>query len=157
LGVRRRRVRDLHQPAAAARIPGRGALTPIFSPRPRFGGEGGKTLGATMNVDIILVGVNPKMVAAWRTTFENNPEVQVVHGSILEAPASAWVSPTNSRGQMDGGLDAILKGHFGGKIEKRLQQEIARLYNGVLPVGHATCVETCSAVPRYLISTPTMM
>jgi O-acetyl-ADP-ribose deacetylase (regulator of RNase III) len=110
-----------------------------------------------MNVDIILVDVNPKMVAAWRTTFENNPEVQVIHGSMLEVPASAWVSPTNSHGQMDGGLDAILKGHFGAKIEKRLQQEIAKHYGGVLPVGHATCVETGSAVPRYLISTPTMM
>ncbi len=109
-----------------------------------------------MLVKVVLVDVNPRMVEAWRSTFEENPEVEVAHGSMLQQDVDAWVSPTNSKGSMDGGLDAIIKGFLGPKIESRVQQEIARVHGGFLPVGHATCVPTGAAVPRYLISTPTM-
>jgi O-acetyl-ADP-ribose deacetylase (regulator of RNase III) len=109
-----------------------------------------------MLVRVILVDVNPKMVAAWRATFEENPEVDIVSGSMLEEQVSAWVTPTNSKGSMDGGLDAVIKKHLGAKIEAAVQKEIARLHGGSMPVGHATCVETGRDMPRYLISTPTM-
>lgn len=110
-----------------------------------------------MLVAVTLVDINPKMVAAWRETFEENPEVRIVQGSMLEQAVGAWVSPTNSRGSMDGGLDAVMKKHFGPKIEKAVQQEIGRLYGGVMPLGYATCVPTGAHQPRYLISTPTMV
>lgn len=110
-----------------------------------------------MLVHVTLVDINPKMVAAWRETFEENPEVQIVQGSMLQQHAGAWVSPTNSRGSMDGGLDAIIKNHLGAGIEKAVQKEIARKYGGVMPIGHATCVPTGREAPRYLISTPTMV
>jgi O-acetyl-ADP-ribose deacetylase (regulator of RNase III) len=109
-----------------------------------------------MLVKVVLVDVNPRMVEAWRSTFEENPEVEVVHGSMLQQDVDAWVSPTNSKGSMDGGLDAVIKGFLGPKIESRVQQEIARVHGGFLPLGHATCVPTNAPLPRYLISTPTM-
>jgi O-acetyl-ADP-ribose deacetylase (regulator of RNase III) len=109
-----------------------------------------------MLVQVTLVDVNPRMVQAWRATFEENPEVQIIQGSMLEQEVDAWVSPTNSKGSMDGGLDAIIKNHLGAKIEARVQKEIGRLHAGFLPVGHATCVPTGTDVPRFLISTPTM-
>jgi hypothetical protein len=84
-----------------------------------------------MLVKVILVDVNPKMVAAWRETFEANPEVDIVHGSMLAQEATAWVSPTNSRGSMDGGLDAIIKTFLGGKIEQTLQKEISPAFTMV--------------------------
>ncbi len=110
-----------------------------------------------MLVKVILVDVNPKMVQAWRATFEENPEVDIVDGSMLNQTVSAWVSPTNARGSMDGGLDAIIKNFLGAPIEKRLQQEIAKVYHGLMPVGYATCVPTMMAIPKFLISTPTMV
>lgn len=110
-----------------------------------------------MPVKIQLVDVNPKMIAAWRSTFEENPEVEVVQGSMLDQEVDAWVSPTNARASMDGGLDGVIKGHFGPAIERRVQLEIKRRYGGLLlPVGHATCVPTGAARPSFLISTPTM-
>ncbi len=109
-----------------------------------------------MLVRVVLVDINPKMIAAWRTTFEENPEVEIVQGSMLDQPVSAWVSPTNARGSMDGGLDAAVKGRLGNKIQTRLQQEIARQHGGLLPVGHALAIPTGENQPRYLISTPTM-
>ncbi len=107
-------------------------------------------------VKVILVDVNPKMVEAWREVFEEHPEVSVVQGSMLDQKVSAWVSPTNAKGEMAGGLDGVIKRHFGQKIQTKVQSEIARIYKGSLPVGNATCVETGSAVPRFLISTPSM-
>ncbi|MBX3192491.1 MAG: macro domain-containing protein [Labilithrix sp.] len=109
-----------------------------------------------MLVRVILVDINPKMVAAWRSTFEENPEVDILSGSMLDQQVSAWVSPTNAKGSMDGGLDAVVKKHFGQKIETALQKEIAARYGGNFPVGHALSVETGKDMPRYLISTPTM-
>src|SRR5947209_15387276 len=94
---------------------------------------------STMLVRVVLVDVNKKMIDAWQSVFEENPEVEIVHGSMLEQPVSAWVSPTNSKGSMDGGLDAVIKKHLGSKIEAKLQKEIQLRYGGSLPVGHAIC------------------
>ncbi len=110
-----------------------------------------------MLVKVVLVDINPKMVQAWRTTFEENPEVDIIEGSMLDQRVSAWVSPTNGRGSMDGGLDAIIKKNLGAMIETRLQKEIQRSHGGLMPVGHATCVPTDKSMPRFLISTPTMV
>ena len=93
-----------------------------------------------MLVRVVLVDVNQKMTKAWRATFEENPEVEVLDGSMLDQQVSAWVTPTNARGSMDGGLDLVIKKHLGAAIESRVQQEIKQRYNGFLPVGHAISV-----------------
>lgn len=110
-----------------------------------------------MLVRVVLTDINPKMIAAWRETFEENPEVDIVAGSMLEQPVSAWVTPTNAKASMDGGLDGVIKKHLGASIEKKVQAEVKRLYGGTMKVGTATCVETGRDQPRFLISTPTMV
>ena len=109
-----------------------------------------------MAVKVILVDVNVQMTEAWRASFEENPEVEIVNGSILDQKVSAWVTPTNSRGSMRGGLDAIIKRHLGDRIETKVQAEINKLYLGIMPIGCAVCVATDMTTPRFLISTPTM-
>src|SRR5262245_24135104 len=106
---------------------------------------------------VVLVDVNAEVVRAWRAVFADEPAVEVVHGSILDQEVDAWVTPTNASGNMDGGLDAVLKRHFGARIEKKVKAEIDRLYQGHLPVGSATCVPTGEDGPRFLISVPTMV
>lgn len=110
-----------------------------------------------MSVKVVLVDINPKMVKAWRDTFEENPEVEIVQGSMLDQRVDAWVSPTNSYGNMDGGLDAVIKNNLGQKIEQAVKKCIADRFGSTLPVGHATCVPTGRQKPGYLISTPTMV
>ena len=75
---------------------------------------------------VVLVDLNAKVVQAWKAAFEDTPEVEIVRGSILKEDVAAWVTPTNARGSMDGGLDAVIKGRLGQKIETALQKEIAR-------------------------------
>jgi O-acetyl-ADP-ribose deacetylase (regulator of RNase III) len=110
-----------------------------------------------MLVKVVLVDINPKMVKAWQDTFEENPEVEIVQGSMLECQVSAWVSPTNSAGRMDGGLDLVIKNHLGASIENQVQADIKQRYGGKMQVGFSTCVATGRTLPRYLISTPTMV
>lgn len=110
-----------------------------------------------MFVKVVLVDVNPGMIKAWQESFEGNPEVEIVHGSMLEQHVSAWATPTNSQGRMDGGLDGVIKRYLGPKIEKRVQQAIKDEHGGRLPIGRATCVATDAPLPKYLISTPTMV
>lgn len=110
-----------------------------------------------MQVKVVLVDINPKIIGAWKQSFEGNPEVEIVHGSMLDQPVSAWVSPTNSAGRMDGGLDLVIKRALGDRVERALQAQIKQRYQGSLPVGHALAVHTERPQPRYLISTPTMV
>ncbi|MCX7665911.1 MAG: macro domain-containing protein [Gemmataceae bacterium] len=109
-----------------------------------------------MNLKVKLVDVNPAMVEAWRDAFVQAPQVEIIHASMLTQSTDAWVSPTNSRGSMDGGLDGVIKSYLGNAIEKKLQSEIKKHHKGSLPVGHATCIPTGKKHPTYLISTPTI-
>ena len=109
-----------------------------------------------MDITLTLVDVNPKMVHAWRQSFEQNPEVAVVHGSMLDQRADAWVCPTNAGIRMDGGLDAAVKGFLGPQIEAAARRQMAERFGTTLPVGCATCVPTGRDAPRFLVSTPTM-
>jgi O-acetyl-ADP-ribose deacetylase (regulator of RNase III) len=116
-----------------------------------------------MFFSITLVDINARLVRAWQEAFADLPEVQVVHGSILQLQTDAWVTPTNVRARMDGGVDAVMKRYFGDTIEKRVQREINCRHGGRLPVGRATCVSTGGLhvppgghQPRYLVSAPTM-
>jgi O-acetyl-ADP-ribose deacetylase (regulator of RNase III) len=109
-----------------------------------------------MTVKVRLVDINQHMIDSWKTSFEENPEVDIVHGSMIDQYVDAWVTPTNSRGVMGGGLDAVIKRHLGPQIEQRVQAEITKSHNGRLPVGCAVCVPSGASNPWFLISTPTM-
>ena len=105
---------------------------------------------------VVLRDLNPKVVAAWRSAFADNPEVDIAVGSILDQRVDAWVSPTNSRGAMDGGVDAAIKRHLGPGIQLRVQRAIRDQFAGWLPIGSAVCVRSGAKYPKFLISTPTM-
>ncbi len=108
-------------------------------------------------LNVVLVDVNTAVVRAWQAAFADTPEVEITHGSMLSQPVDAWVTPTNSQGSMDGGLDAVIKRFLGSKIERRVQTEIKKRFDGAMPIGSATCVPTDAELPKYLISTPTMV
>ncbi len=110
-----------------------------------------------MRVRIVLIDINKKMVNAWRSTFEENPEVEILDGSMLAQSVDAWVTPTNAKGSMDGGLDAVIKGELGQQIENKVQAAIKQSHGGHMPVGHATCVPSGRSQPKFLIPTPTMV
>ncbi|WP_067476739.1 macro domain-containing protein [Nocardia amamiensis] len=104
---------------------------------------------------VVLTDINPQVVEAWRAAFADNPEIEIRRGSILDEYVDAWVTPTNSRGLMDGGVDAVIKRHLGAGIQLRVQRAIRDQFAGRLPVGSAVCVPSGATNPKFLISTPT--
>ncbi|MEU4167102.1 ADP-ribosyltransferase domain-containing protein [Streptomyces sp. NPDC026665] len=106
---------------------------------------------------VVLTDVNERVVEAWRAAFADTPGIEIRKGSILDEDVDAWVTPTNSRGRMDGGVDAVIKRYLGSGIQVRVQRAIRDRFAGVMPVGSAVCVPSGATVPRYLISTPTMV
>ncbi|GLW33007.1 hypothetical protein Areg01_59450 [Actinoplanes regularis] len=105
---------------------------------------------------VVLTDVNPRVIKAWESAFADSPGVEIHKGSIVNQRVDAWVSPTNSRGAMNGGVDAVIKQHLGAGVQLRVQRAIRDGFDGSLPIGSAVCVPSGAAVPKFLISTPTM-
>lgn len=98
----------------------------------------------------------PEMALAWVQYFSDRGPWSVGSGNILREEADAIVSPANSYGHMDGGIDLAYRAHFGLKIQNRLQKVIAERFDGKLPVGRAVVIPTSNRrIPR-LIAAPTM-
>ena len=105
---------------------------------------------------VTLCSRDEQMIVEWQKEFGQYPWVQVVHGDIFNQRADAVVSPANSFGCMDGGLDYQLSEFFGWGLQKKVQRIIREKHDGELLVGQAEIVETGRSEFPYLISAPTM-
>ena len=107
-------------------------------------------------MNLTLVDLNPGVVNAWAKVFADVPEISVQLGSIFDHPCDALVSPANSYGHMNGGIDFSISKILGWHIEKRLQEKLRQKHHGELLVGQAEIIPTEHADFPYLISAPTM-
>jgi O-acetyl-ADP-ribose deacetylase (regulator of RNase III) len=105
---------------------------------------------------LILSAVDRRLDAAWRKACDGLEFVSFHFGSILEAGADAVVSPANSFGFMDGGLDAVYFNYFPGDIQMRVRRQILDRHGGELLVGAADIVDTGDAKIPFLVAAPTM-
>ncbi|BAV04334.1 O-acetyl-ADP-ribose deacetylase (regulator of RNase III), contains Macro domain [Filimonas lacunae] len=107
-------------------------------------------------MNIILSAIDARLITAWKAVFAEEENVVIMEGDITQVKCDAIVSPANSFGFMDGGLDYALSERFGWELEKRLQTMIKELPEGELLVGQALVLETGDKHIPYLISAPTM-
>jgi O-acetyl-ADP-ribose deacetylase (regulator of RNase III) len=107
-------------------------------------------------MNLILTAVEKSLVDAWRKFCGDLDFVTMYHGSILEVGCDAVVSPANSYGFMDGGIDAVFMNHFGSDIQMRVRRQIYDYHHGELVVGQADAVETGNERIPFLIVAPTM-
>jgi O-acetyl-ADP-ribose deacetylase (regulator of RNase III) len=103
-----------------------------------------------------LRDINAGIVKAWGQAFADVPEVRVSRGDIFEHSADAIVSPANSFGFMDGGIDLLYSRYFGWRLQTDLQALLAEQHYGELPVGQAVVVATGNDVIPFMVSAPTM-
>lgn len=94
--------------------------------------------------------------AHWRRVFGDRPDVEVLQGDICQLRVDAIVSPANSFGFMDGGLDYTLSERFGWDLQETLQQAIRARPLKELLVGEALVLPTKDPEVPWLISAPTM-
>jgi O-acetyl-ADP-ribose deacetylase (regulator of RNase III) len=107
-------------------------------------------------MNIILAATDKSLAEAWRRFCSDLPDVKIHEGSILEAKCDAVVSPANSFGFMDGGIDLAYSRFFGWHVQERLQLAIAERHHGELVVGNAEIVETEHPGIPFLVAAPTM-
>ncbi len=105
---------------------------------------------------INLVALEPALADAWELVFQDVENVNITRGSIFDHPADALISPANSFGYMNGGIDFAISKNLGWHIEKKVQERIRSEHYGELLVGQALLVETDHRDFPYLISAPTM-
>lgn len=105
---------------------------------------------------LYLVDTSLDIVTAWETAFSKFEGVTIECGDILNLAHDTLVSPANSYGYMDGGIDRIYRDHFDIQIEHTVQKEIGKREEGYLPVGESIVVPTHDKVIPRLIVAPTM-
>ncbi|WP_116787099.1 macro domain-containing protein [Flavobacterium psychrotrophum] len=107
------------------------------------------------NLNIKLVHYNtPALGAAWQKHFEFDPNVQIVDANIFDAQCDAIVSPGNSFGFMDGGLDLFISQKYGWDIQAELQRRIKQLSLNELLVGQTEIMQSRSG--KFIVCAPTM-
>ncbi|NUP12300.1 MAG: Appr-1-p processing protein [Polyangiaceae bacterium] len=109
-----------------------------------------------MPMEILLVDHHAALTRAWSEVFAEHEEVTVVHGDFFERDADAMVSPANSFGIMDGGIDVAIRRELGGTIQNVVQKLILEKHHGELHVGAAEIVETAHVRWPFLVVAPTM-
>lgn len=105
---------------------------------------------------IILCDNHLPVVEAWQAYFTQIPNVDITCDNVFALEADALVSPANSFGRMDGGLDAEIVEFLGEEIEIEVQERIRDRHDGELPVGLAEVIITQAAQFPFLICAPTM-
>src|SRR5258708_27880441 len=107
-------------------------------------------------MNLHLVDLEGDIVSAWLEAFAHFPEVRIHCGDLFAIARHCVVSPANSYGFMDGGIDAAYRSFFGHQIERTVQEAVTRRPEGHLPVGASIVVRTGHARMPYLIVAPTM-
>ncbi|MGK9233841.1 hypothetical protein KXS07_20065 [Inquilinus limosus] len=105
---------------------------------------------------IVLAATENRLADAWEKAFAGVDGVSVHRGSIFDVACDAVVSPANSYGFMDGGIDALYLDRFGVEVQTRLRRLILDRHHGELLVGSAEVVETGDPAQPFLIAAPTM-
>lgn len=113
------------------------------------------TASVQKRLKIVLTAVDRGLFDAWTEFCDDLEDVTVHRGSIFDVKADAVVSPANSFGFMDGGIDALYVDRFGAAVEDRVRRAILQHHAGELLVGAADIVET-GAAQHFLIAAPTM-
>jgi O-acetyl-ADP-ribose deacetylase (regulator of RNase III) len=109
------------------------------------------------DVRISICDLNPLFVAEAHRHLMELPNVfEVAHRSVLDRPVDAVVSPANSFGFMDGGVDWAYLQFFREELQTRVQTVIRLQRFQELLVGDAIVVPTNNEAIRFLIVAPTM-
>ena len=107
-------------------------------------------------MEFVLTAIDDDLASAFEEHCGGLKNVSVFRGSIFDVECDAVVSPANSFGFMDGGIDAWYRWRFGDKIQDSVRLAILRYWHGELPVGAAEIVETNDDEVPFLIAAPTM-
>ena len=77
-------------------------------------------------MEIVLADLQGHLLEAWQKSGRGKEYVSTYHGSIFDVKCDALVSPANSFGFMDGGIDMEISHFFGGTY-RNVYRELFKL------------------------------
>jgi O-acetyl-ADP-ribose deacetylase (regulator of RNase III) len=108
-------------------------------------------------IQFIVVGLKKEILANLQKSFQDLPNFEFRRTNILQVTnADCIVSPGNSYGLMDGGVDGPINQGLNYIAERIVRPYIQKVYYGEQPVGTCVLFETGQQNYKYLAHTPTM-
>ena len=103
-----------------------------------------------------LCDTDEQIVNEWKQYFDDYPNFKFRHCDIFKVPipenvTSAIISPANSFGDLQGGIDLAYYTKFGYELEVKVQQMIMEHKYGELVVGDALIIDIPKKENMYLI------
>jgi O-acetyl-ADP-ribose deacetylase (regulator of RNase III) len=105
---------------------------------------------------IQFIDRNKEMCDQWSLQFKDCDDVFIHCGDFFSLKTDCVVSPSNSFGFMDGGLDLAITKKLGYQIQEKLQKQIQEKYFGEILVGQAELIKTDLEYIPFVLSAPTM-
>jgi O-acetyl-ADP-ribose deacetylase (regulator of RNase III) len=118
-----------------------------------------KPLGRNLSDGLVRVSLcdrNPEVAHALAGHFQDVVGVEVLEGDLLALDCDAVVSPANSFGYMDGGIDKNIDRFYDGEAQRAVLALIAERYYGEFPVGSAAVLRMATRRFSSLVVSPTM-
>lgn len=111
-------------------------------------------------MNIVLFDINTELVKAWKSIFFDYASTVEIAEMSLETlierdKFDCLVSPANSFGIMDGGIDLPIRRAFP-EVQAEVTQVIARNWQGYMPVGDCSLAKTGDDRHPWLAIVPTM-
>jgi hypothetical protein len=98
---------------------------------------------------IHLRNINAAVVEAWEQAFLDAPDVLISQGDIFENTADAIISPANSFGYMDGGIDLVYSKYFGWALEANLKAVLSERFYGERRSARRWCSRLATPTSRF--------
>lgn len=110
-----------------------------------------------MNIKLLLFDINPDVCEQFEIQFGQFSQINIFNGYLEQLENyDCLVSPANSFGMMDGGIDEAIRNLFGKRLEEKVQNIIINDYFGEQPIGTSFIIETEHHKHPFLAHTPTM-
>ncbi len=107
--------------------------------------------------ELTLVDLQEELCDEWKFSFSNYPNVKILNQRFEHVQDfDCLVSPANSFGLMDGGIDLAIRNYLGMKTQYNVQKIIQKSFYGEQPVGTSIIVFTENELHPFLAHTPTM-
>ena len=106
---------------------------------------------------LIFCDTDNDVIEALKYHFRSVSDVGFQVGNILDIASNIVLSPANSYGFMDGGIDKDYANFFGDNLQRNVLEKVRSRPEGYLPVGAAVRIQTGHKEIPFLILSPTML
>lgn len=107
--------------------------------------------------ELYLVDLQAELCACWKESFRHHSNVHIYNCRFEEINEyDCIVSPANSYGLMDGGIDLAIRNYYGMRVQYNVQKVIKKKYYGEQPVGTSIIALTEHEEHPFIAHTPTM-